>query len=175
MLPAFYIGLTGAIILVGGAAYPIRPVKHPAQSLKNWLYAIGGAIMLWYSILNYLIDGSIFFVFLQILVNLAGVLMLINVKESLSTVIISLGGIFLVGWSLRLFEDFSTLLFILGLIGISLGYISDITSTKRYIDLTIGSALVSLFSYAQGDMIFFWLNAFFAIFSAHSVFKMARK
>jgi len=168
----FSIGLTGAIILVSGAAYPIKPVQHPAQSFKNWLYAIGGAFMLAYAILNYLSDGPIFFVFLQILVNIAGALMLLNAKEFISTAVISLGGIILVGWSLSLFENFGTLLFILGLIGISLGYIFNITSLKRYVALTIGSILVSLFSYLQGDMIFFWLNAFFAIFSAYSIYKL---
>lgn len=127
--------------------------------------------MLAYSIINYFGDGSIFFVFLQILVNLAGLLMLLNAKESLSSIIIGLGGVFLVGWSLTLFEDPGTLLFIVGLIAISFGYIFDIASLKRYQALALGSALVAVFSYLQGDMIFFWLNTFFALLSAFTIWQ----
>src|SRR5690606_25771984 len=172
MTASFFIGLTGAIILVLGAAYPIKPVRHPTQSFNNWLFAIGGAFMFTYALLNYLNGGPIFFVFLQILVNLAGVLMLANVKESISASTITLGGVALIVWSLALFEDMSTLFFILGLLGISMGYVFKVTSIHRYTALTLGSVLVSTFSYLQGDMIFFWLNAFFAIFSAYYVWKL---
>jgi hypothetical protein len=169
---SFFIGLTGAIILVLGSAYPAKQVNHPTQSLKNWLFAIGGAFMFTYSLMNYLSGGSIFFVFLQILVNAAGILMLADVKKSISTPLILGGGMILVTWSLRLFEDPTTLLFIGGLVSISMGYLWNVTSQKRYIALTLGSALVSVFSYLQGDMIFFWLNLFFTIFSAYYIWKL---
>lgn len=167
----FITGLSGAIILVAGSAYPVKPVKVPIQSLKNWLFVVGGFFMLSYSIMNYLNGGSVFFIFLQILVNLAGILMLANVKESISIPIICASGLALIFWSLNLFESPTTLLFIIGLLGISLGYLFNVTSPRRYIALAIGSGLVSIFSYLQGDMIFFWLNLFFSIFSAYYIIK----
>jgi len=67
--PTFLVGFLGALILVGGAAYPIEKVPHPAKSVKNWLFAIGSLCMLGYALLNYIAGGTIFFVILQIFIN----------------------------------------------------------------------------------------------------------
>ena len=48
----FLAGLIGSLTLVTGAAWPEMKVKkHPVKSVKNWLFAIGGLIMLIYAIL----------------------------------------------------------------------------------------------------------------------------
>ena len=57
----FLIGLIGSIILVAGAAYPAKKVSHPIKSVKNWLFAIGGAVMFTYATMNYFEGGPIFF------------------------------------------------------------------------------------------------------------------
>ncbi len=71
-------GLTGAIILVVGAAYPPENVAHPAKSVKNWSFLVGALFMLAYSTMNYLAGGSIFFVILQLFANSTSVFMMLN-------------------------------------------------------------------------------------------------
>lgn len=169
----FYVGLIGAITLVVGAAWPIIKVKHPVKSVKNWLFAIGGLIMLIYSILGYLTGGAIFFIFLQSLIMIASVLMMINVKEKISIPVIVVSGIALIAWSLYLFEGYNTVFFIIGLTGIGLGYILQMGTVRRNLALVIGGILIAVFSYIEMNWIFFWLNAFFAAFSAYYVLKLA--
>lgn len=168
----FLIGLIGSIILVAGAAYPEKPGKHPAKSLKNWLFAIGGVLMLIYSILNYLGGGPIFFIFLQVLVNVSSIFMMANTPDHIDTPIIVSLGILLIIWSLTLFEGFSTSFFILGLIGIGMGYAMNGGTAKRNLSLALGSAMIAFFSYLESDWIFFWLNVFFCIFSAYYVWQL---
>ena len=170
-----FIGIAGAIVLVLGAAYPERPVRHPALSIKNWLFAVGGAIMLLYSTLNYLAGGPIFFVFLQLMVNVASVFMMLNTRDSIDTPIMAILGLILIGWSLSLFQGVSTIFFILGLTGIGMGYVEDTGTCRREIALATGSALIALFSYLSGTWIFFWLNVFFALFSGYYAWKLLRR
>jgi hypothetical protein len=40
---------------------------------------------------------------------------------------------------------------------------------RRVLALTLGSALIAIFSYIEASWIFFWLNVFFALFSAYYV------
>ena len=150
----FWLGILGSLILVAGSAYPEKKTPHPAHSLKNWLFAIGGLCMLTYSTINYLQGGAVFFVFLQALVNVASVLMLTNVPDRIAAPFIGIVGLGLMGWSLTLFEDITTLFFILGLIGIGIGYVLD-KPNPRNAALMLGSALIALFSYFTQDWIFF--------------------
>ena len=164
----FILGLIGSIILVTGAAWPeSKAPKHPAQSIKNWLFAIGGFIMLVYAILGYLQGGAVFFVFLETLVAIATILMMLNVKDKIDVPIIILSGLGLIIWSFYLFEGYNTIFFIIGLTGIGLGYALEMGTLRRDLALTIGSALIALFSYLEMSWIFFWLNLFFAIFSGY--------
>lgn len=171
----FYIGLTGAITLVAGAAWPDKKFKHPTASVKNWLLAFGALIMLTYSTLNYLNGGSIFFIFLQGLVNFSSIMMMLNVPDRIDTPLIVVAGLALMIWSLYLFEGYNTIFFIIGLAGIALGYALDGGTVRRNFALTLGSALIATFSYIESDWIFFWLNVFFAIFSLYYTVSLYKK
>lgn len=168
----FLIGLVGAIVLVVGAAWPVHKVSHPVKSVKNWLFAIGGLIMLTYSILNYIAGGPIFFIFLQALVNISSVLMFLDTDDKIDIPVITLAGIILVVWSLYLFEGYDTIFFIVGLVGIGLGYALKTGTWYRNFSLTLGSILIALFSFIAKDWIFFWLNTFFALFSGYYTIKL---
>lgn len=172
MTTTFLTGLIGSLVLVTGAAWPEAKKKlKPHQSTKNWLFAIGGLIMLGYALLNYAEGGPIFFVILEILIVIASVLMMLNTPDKIDAPIISLTGLALIVWSLFLFEGYNTIFFIIGLSGIGLGYAFQMGTMRRNLALTVGSALIALFSYIEASWIFFWLNLFFAIFSAYYLFK----
>ncbi|MBI4995244.1 hypothetical protein HZC21_06460 [Candidatus Peregrinibacteria bacterium] len=162
----------GSLILIAGAAWPeAKDIKHPAKSLKNWLFAIGGLIMFLYAFLGYQQGGPIFFVILQIMVGISSILMMLNTSDKVDTPILIISSLGLIIWSLYLFEGYNTILFILGLCGIGLGYAFQMGTLRRSIALTLGSVLIALFSYMEASWIFFWLNVFFAIFSAYYVCK----
>lgn len=164
----FLTGLIGSLILVTGAAWPeSKNTKNPVKSTKNWLFAIGALIMLTYAILGYQQGGPVFFVILEILVVVASTLMMLNTNDRTDTAIIVTSGIALIIWSLYLFEGYSTVIFILGLIGIGLGYAFEMKSLQRSAALTLGSVLIAVFSYMEPNWIFFWLNVFFALFSGY--------
>lgn len=172
MTPSFLTGLIGSLILVTGAAWPeSKGIKHPVQSLKNWLFAIGGFIMLLYAILGYQQGGPIFFVISEILVAISSILMMLNTPDKINTPIITISGFCLIIWSLFLFKNYNTVFFILGLCGIGLGYSFQMNTLRRSIALTLGSILIALFSYLEASWIFFWLNLFFAIFSTFYLSK----
>lgn len=170
----FLVGLVGSLVLVSGAAYPDKHVSHPAKSVKNWLFAIGGLLMLTYSTLNYLAGGSIFFIFLQLFVNISSVFMMLNVSDRIDTPILAVAGLGFIIWSLFLFEGYNTAFFILGLSGIGMGYAMETGTFRRDLSLTLGSALIALFSYIEASWIFFWLNVFFAIFSGYYTWKQSK-
>lgn len=172
----FLTGLIGSITLLIGAGCPeSSKIINPLKSVKNWLFAIGGSIMLLYAILGYLQGGSAFFVILEILIVIASVLMMLNIDDKIDVPVISTIGICLIIWSLYLFEDYSTIIFILGLCGVGLGYTFQMASLRRSVALTIGSILITIFSYIEMNWIFFYLNLFFAIFSTYYVFKAIKK
>lgn len=163
----FFTGLVGSLVLVVGAAWPEpHDTSHPAKSFKNWLFAAGGLIMLLYAFLGFRQGGPIFFVMLEILVVIASALMMLNTPDKIDIPIIAVSGLGLIIWSFYLFDGYSTIIFILGLCGIGLGYAFQMGSLRRNIALTAGSALIAIFSYIEASWIFFWLNVFFAIFSA---------
>lgn len=173
----FIIGLIGSLILVMGSAWPeSKNTKHPTKSLKNWFFAIGGFIMLLYAIFNYQQGGPIFFAILQTFIVITSILMMLNTPDKIDTPIITMSGLGLIIWSFYLFEGYNTVFFILGLCGIGLGYAFQMGTLRQNIALTLGSALIALFSYIEASWIFFWLNVFFAIFSAYYLYKgLSRK
>lgn len=173
----FFIGLVGSLALVAGAAWPEGADKRrPTQSLKNWLFAVGGLIMLAYAWLGYQTGGPVFFVLLELLVVIASALMMRNTADRVDTAIIALSGLGLIVWSFYLFQDYTTVVFILGLCGIGLGYAFRMGTLRRSIALTLGSGLIALFSFFEASWIFFWLNVFFAIFSAWYAYRgLARR
>lgn len=168
----FLTGLLGSLILITGATWPeIKDVQHPAKSPKNWLFAIGSFVMFLYAIFGYQQGGPIFFVILQILVAVSSILMMLNTPDKIDTPILAISSLGLIIWSLYLFEGYNTVFFILGLCGIGLGYAFQMGTLRRSIVLTLGSILIALFSYIEASWIFFWLNVFFAIFSAYYLCK----
>ena len=169
----FYIGLIGAIVLVIGAAWPGVKDKHPVTSIKNWLFAIGNICMFSYAFLGYFHQSApIFFVFQQILIMLSTIFMMLNTNNKISGSLISIAGLGLITWSLILFEGYYTVIFILGLIGIALGYAFKGGTKRRYLALTLGSLFVAFFSYLEQSWIFFWLNVFFSLFSFFYLLKI---
>ncbi|MBI4232528.1 hypothetical protein HY605_04820 [Candidatus Peregrinibacteria bacterium] len=172
----FWLGVLGGAVLVVGSAWPLEKVKHPAKSVKNWLFALGALLLFSYSLLNYLDGrGEVFFVFLEFLAIVASVLMMIGSDDKVDNPIIAFVGLILVGWSLYLFEDYTTILIVLGIVAIALGYVMDAATLKRNLALFLGGILISVFSYLVKDWIFFWLNAFFAAFSSYYSWKLAFK
>lgn len=170
------IGIIGSLILVTGAAWPEgQDAKHPIKYFKNWLFTIGGFSMLIYAILGYLEGGPIFFIFLQGLVGISSILMMAAINDKIGGPIITTGGLILIGWSLYLFDGYNTVFFIIGLMGIGLGYAFKMGTLRRPLALTLGSILIAIFSYIEASFIFFWLNVFFAIFSGYYVVRMLIK
>ncbi len=166
-----FVGTLGAIILVTGAAWPIS-TGHPGKSIKNWLFLIGAIFMLGYSSWSYYLGGVIFFIFLQLFVLTSNISLVINLNKKWAQPLVIVAGIVFTLISLYLLEDSTTIPFILGLSTLAYGYVSDPATQKGEIFLTIGSILLSIFSYLVGDMVFFALNAFFTVFSAYYVWKL---
>ncbi|MCD6461729.1 MAG: hypothetical protein J7L61_03195 [Thermoplasmata archaeon] len=170
---ALLLGVLGAAVLVAGAGWP-EPAErvHPTGSVKNWLLSAGAVVMLAYAVLKYLGGGPVFFVFLQTLVVAASILMMADVPERVNVLVIPACGILLVLWSLLLFEDYTTVLFILGLSAVGLGYVFEMATLRRSLSLTAGGVLIAVFSYLGGNWIFFWMNASFAALSGSYTLKM---
>lgn len=164
----FVTGIIGSIVLVAGAAWPIEKVKHPILSIKNWLFLVGGLLMLVYAILNYYINQApFFFVIFEIFLAFTAVLMMANTDDRLDTILVTIATIGFVIWSIMLFEDYGTIVFIVGLSTIGLGYTLEMGSIRRSLALSIGSALIAIFSYITATWVFFWLNLFFCLFSLY--------
>lgn len=169
----FLARLLGSLVLLAGAAWPeTKTLHHPTKSIKNWLFALGGGvILLLYSFLNYRAGGPVFFVFLQILVAISSILMMLDTDDRIDVAVIGTSGAGLIIWSLFLFEGYTTIFFIFGLAGIGLGYAFKMGTLRRNLALTAGSILIAVFSFIEASWIFFWLNVFFAIFSTYYLCK----
>ncbi len=164
---SFVLGLIGSIILLIGAIYPIEKTGKPSKSIKNRCFALGASIMLLYAIAGYFAWWPVFYIYLELLIMVACVLMLLGTDDRRDVGIIGGLGIALLIWSRFLFNWPSMLLFILAFIILGLGYAFDMHSVRRYLGLTIGGALIALSSYLDASRIFFWLNVFFALFSLY--------
>lgn len=162
---SFILGIVGSVIVAIGALYPLEKVKRPVMSIKNRLFAIGSFVLLFYAITGYLAGGPVFFIFLEIFVMVAVLLMFLNIKDRTDTWIISLLGIALLVYSYFFFHGPSMFLFIIAFIVLWLGYAYDMNTVRRFVWLTVGGALIALSSYLDASRIFFWLNVFFALAS----------
>ena len=171
----FTLGIIGSVILVVGAALRDAPMRHPSQSLKNWFFAIGAVFMATFSTLNWMAGGPVFFIFLQALVILSSVFMMLDVDDRIDSSVTVIAALGLITWSLYLAQGYETILFILGLVGIALGYELKGGTVKREVALILGSIMLALFSYLTSTWIFFWLNAFFAGFSAWQAWKVVKE
>ena len=171
----FLTGLIGSLFLVTGSAWK-DPKKnlHPAKARKNQLFAIGNSLLFIYAMLSYFEGGAIFFVFLESLMVVSTIFMLLNVNDRWASAAVALSGLFFLAWSFYLFENSSTVFFILGLTGAGIGFILK-DNVKRNLALALGSVLIAVFSYLEGSGVYFWLNLFFAIFSTVHVVKARRR
>lgn len=163
-------GVIGSIITVLGAAWPEKLKIKAWQSVKNWLFAVGGLILLLYAVLGYMQGSPVFFVFLEALVVIASILMMIDIDDRIDMAVISISGLGLITWSLLLFEGLNTIFFVIGLAGIGLGYAFQMGTLRRTVALLLGSLLIAIFSYLESSWVFFWLNVFFAGFSAYYLY-----
>lgn len=169
-------GLIGSLILVVGAAWPEKKqLRHPIYSVRNWLFTVGTVVMFAYALLGYFQTGEIFFVLLEILMLIASIMMMLNIRTKISIPIIllcTLGFMFAV---LFIFEtNFRLLLFVVGLGITGVGYIINQSDFWRNVILTFGSTILGLFSYLDQNWVFLGLNLFFAAFSFYYVVKEAR-
>ena len=172
MNPITLTGIIGSLILVTGAAWPVKKnIPHAVKSTKNWLFAVGNLLMFLFALLGFLEGGPIFYVFLETLILVSTVLMLIDAPDKVDIPILTLSGAILIIWSLTLFEDHTTVIFVLGLTSASLGFALQMGTVRRSLALTLGSVLIATFSYIEQSWIFFWLNVFFALFSGYYVYK----
>ena len=150
------IGVLGSAILVAGVA-------NTDQKAKNTLFAIGNAYMFLYALVGYLTGGPIFFFILQIFIALSTLCMLLKVPDTYDTPILAIGGLTLVGWSLSLFQDYTTAIFVVGLALLGIGFAMESGTLKREMALMIGSIVIAIFSYLMRDWVFVVLNVLFAI------------
>jgi len=169
---SFWIGILGSLVLVTGAAWSIpRRLKNPLESTKDRLFLIGSSIMLLFAWIGYYNGLSIFFLILQILVVIAGILMMLNTNDKVDTIILSISWLVLVIRSLFLFQWYTTIIFIVWLVVLGFGYAFKTGSLRRDIALTLWSAFVAWFSFLEPNWIYFGLNVFFAIFSWYYLIK----
>lgn len=171
-----YLGIIGALILASGAAWPEpdHPVQ-PCKLMKNWLFMVGGFFMLTFALIDYLNGGPVFFLFLQILLLIANFLGMLNTDDRFDFGFITLSALIFIGWSLMISQDPSTIIFIIGLALIGFGYAFNIGSLRRGISLTLGAAIIAVFSYLQANWVYFALNVFFSIFSGYYLAKIYLK
>ena len=168
---SFVLGIIGSAILVLGAALPDRTVSHPVQSTKNWLFAVGNLFMFLYAILLYVQGGTMLFFILQVLIAVSTVLMMLDIADSWSTAIIIIAGALLLTWSFALYEGWETTIFIIGITFIGIGFVMKPGTMWRNAALADGSICIAVFSYVESNWVFYWLNVFFALFSAANVMK----
>lgn len=131
--------------------------------------------MFTYAILRYLEGGHVFFVLLQALVIVSTVLMLLNTDDRFNSTILTMIGLFLVGWAIRLFPEALTTLFVTGLVILGIGFALNMGTLRRNLALGTGSALIAVFSFLHEDWVFVLLNVFFALFSYGHAFSDVRR
>ncbi|MBI2117298.1 hypothetical protein HYT95_00205 [Candidatus Peregrinibacteria bacterium] len=158
------IGLIGSVLLV--AAVALR-----SQKRKNNFFAIGNVCMFTYALLGYFQGGPIFFLILQMFILLSTLCMLFHVPDAYNTPILAMGGIALIWWSLSIFQDYSTAIFVVGLALLGIGYAMHSGTLRREIALMIGSAIIALFSFLMRDWAFFGLNILFCGLSLVNVVR----
>lgn len=167
-----FLGLVGSMILIVGAAMPAKNAVHPAKEPKNLIFAAGNLCMFAYAVMHYLHGASIFFVILQVLIALTTVLMLLDTSDTFDIPVIAAASAGLIAYSLYLSHSIQTLVFVIGLAALGMGFALDTGSHKRNMALGLGSAIIAGFSYLQADWVFFGLNFFFAVFSFRYAWRL---
>ncbi len=166
------IGIIGSVILLIWAVYPEETrVTSPIKSKKNWLFAIWCFSMFIYALLGYLSWSTFIFLLLEVLIMIAITFMMLDIDDRVDTLIIWGLWILLGLWALSLFPNFMIFYFILGMIGLSLGYAYKMFTLRRYIFLTLGAFFLALFSYLGASWIYFRLNALFMVACLYYVIK----
>lgn len=172
MINNLFAGIAGSVLLVVGSAWPDKKnINNPRESIKNWLFLIGNLIMLGYALLQYLEDGAIYFVLLEVLIFIATILMMLDFKDKWKALGVGVSGVFLTAWALFLFDKMQILIFILGLIIVGLGYVFENNSMRKDFALTVGSLLIVVYSFMENEWVFFWLNLFFSIFAGYYLIR----
>lgn len=171
MSSTLILGIIGSLVLVAGAAVKETGVKVvPIKSTKNWLFIIGNVLIILYSVLNYLGGGEFLFIILEIPIVIANVLMMLDTSDNVSAQIITFSSVTLILYILSTSSSYTTILFVLGLFGVSLGYAFTSGTIRRDAALAIGSIFIGVFSYLTGSWVFLGLNTAFALFSTYYLF-----
>jgi hypothetical protein len=110
--------------------------------------------MLLYAVFGYLQGGELFYVFLEVFISIGSVLMMLDLDDRIDAIVLATGGAVFVIWSLMLFKGYDTVIFVIGLSILALGYTFKMRSLRRDVSLTCGSALISVFSYIGSNWIF---------------------
>lgn len=160
-----WIGWLGAFILVIGAATAL-------PERKNRLFACGNVCMFTYALLGYLYGESILFLILQSFILLVTLCMLLKVPERSATSILATSGLLLLLWSLALFQDYTTVLFVVGLGLLGVGFAMRPGTVRREVAFVLGSAVIALFSFLMGEWVFFVLNVVFAALSLRNAVQL---
>ncbi len=176
MVDPLMVGIVGSLLLVIGAAWPEKKyIEHPKESIKNWFFLIGNSIMLLYAILQYLGDGVIYFVLLEVLIFFATIVMMLNFPDKWKALGVGSVGSFLTIWAFFLFDEIYIIIFISGLILVGLGYVFQGNTMRRDLALTSGSLLIVVYSFIKDEWVFFWLNLFFAFFAGYYLVRKILK
>ena len=161
-----FIGVLGSIVLLLASG-----LHYSKKNIKKYLFTIGNLLMFAYAILNFIDGGSIFFIYLQILINFSSLLLWLNIKDKYDQpLVLSLGAI-LTYFALTINLDYLTLTFVIGIITLALGFSTDTKKPTHNLFLLAGSLLIAIFSFFQKDLIFLILNAFFALFSLKNLYQ----
>lgn len=167
-LPLLSLGILGSLVLTVGAALPEASSKKVASYKvpKNLILSLGNLMIITYAILNYLIsDASPLYVFLEGLILLATIFMLLDIPDRVEIPAVIIATLAALGLSFWWSQDLSVWWFVLGLGGVSLGFILPPTGSIRSIAFTVGSGFICIFSFLHSDWVFFGLNLAFALVS----------
>ncbi len=168
----FIIGLLGSAILVFGSALQDRKTAHPVLSRKNQLFAVGNACMFVYAVMGYFAGGALLFILLQILIAVSTVLMLLDTDDRFDAPFIACAAAALIVYALVISSGMQTLVFVVGLAVLGIGFALNTATVRRNEALCVGSLCIAWFSYLVQDQIFLWLNVFFAAFSLLNAWKL---
>lgn len=167
-----FLGILGGVVLVIGSAWPsTKDLHHPLMSIKNWLLFLGAIFLFGFAFIDFLSGtGTVLFVLLEGLAIVASILMMLDTNDRLDAALLSISTLALIGLSFWMNTSLETLWFIIGLLGVGIGYALT-PSIWRDTSFIIGSLMLTYFSYLGSNWIFFWLNLFFALFSGYYVLK----
>lgn len=144
---SFIIGVVGAVCTVIGAGWPDKVPKKPRFSVKNRLFFVGNTLVFCYSVLLAREGGTVFFLYLESVVMLGTILMMTTIPKIYNVIATSVLGLFFVFRVLLGTQDRQTLIFVVGLTGLTIGFVSPAATLQREGALTLGSIGVAIYSY----------------------------